>query len=397
MIINGAIDQLIISHSQARVDVLLGLSRNIKQLKFSIVVVSDLDEAMQLLANKHFHIVFLDYHLAANEDNVALIQLTNAYPEIPVLEFGDLQGNDIEQALLLDGAQDYLPLPRITAIGLMRAVCRSLERHRMISESEALKQNVKLLSEVKSVNKQLRLRNEEIMQFYQTISHELKTPLTSIQSFVTILLDQISGEINDEQKDYLQIILKNCQQLSISVNDLLTVASLDTQKMKLYCREISLLSLVRRVVKSFEPIAASGNVRLRLSAEQIPAIYADEMRLAEVLNNLLSNALKYTPEGGQVDISVVYGNESGVVQVLVRDSGVGIDKKHFNRLFDRLYQVDDKNTQGKAGLGLGLHICQQIISMHGGEINVDSELGQGSTFSFILPVTGEDNGEDTCS
>lgn len=392
MIISGIIDQLIISHNQARISVLMDLASKIKQLSFSIDVADDIDTAIDLLSEKKFHIVFLDYHLQANEDNLALIELTTKFPEIPVLEFGDLQGNDIEQALLLDGAQDYLPIPRITAIGLMRAVCRSLERHRMISESEALKQNVQLLSELKSINKQLYLRNEEIMQFYQTISHELKTPLTSIQSFVTILLDQIAGDINDEQKDYLQIILKNCQQLAMSVNDLLTVASLDTAKFKLHCREMSLVGLARRVVKSFEPTAVSRQIRLRLTAEQVPAIWADEMRLAEVLNNFLSNALKFTPEGGQVDVFVLQGDKPGTVAIKVRDSGIGIEQKHLRRLFDRLYQVDSKKEQGKAGLGLGLHICQQIISLHGGQVNVDSELGQGSTFSFILPVTGESDG-----
>lgn len=381
------ISLLIISDNPTHIRLLSDLFEKITPLRFEVDVTDTVAQACLYLEAKPIRIVLLDYHLRGNADNQALIKLSSDFPERPILEFGDLHGSDVEQALLLDGAQDYLPLSRITPTGLMRAVCRSLERHKMISESEALKQNVHLLSEVKQVNEQLHRRNDEILQFYQTISHELKTPLTSIQSFASILDDGLAGELNEQQREYLAIILKNCGHMTVVINDLLTIASMETQKFQLDKKPVDIQELLERDVTAFRPIAEQSNRSLRLELEDCGVLQIDGMRITAVINNLLSNAVKYTDEGGDIVVRLRDMPQINSVEVSVADDGIGIGDAHLQRLFDRLYQVRGEEGDGykRSGLGLGLHICQQIVELHNGHIRVSSELGRGSVFAFTLP------------
>lgn len=384
------INLLIVSDKRAHVRQLAELFTAITPIEFILDIAEDVDRACSQLREKPIRLILLDYHLHGNLDNRALIQLSNQFPEQPIIEFGDLHGQEIEQALLLDGAQDYLPLSRITSTGLMRAVCRSLERHRIISESEALKQNEHLLAEVKQVNDKLRSRNDEILQFYQTISHELKTPLTSIQSFASILDDGIAGDMNEQQREYLAIILKNCGHMAIVVNDLLTIASMETHKFDLHKKPVDVRALVERTVIAFGPIAEQSDRQLSMDLEDCGTFYMDDMRVTAVINNMLSNAVKYTESGGRITVALRDLPRDDAAEISVQDDGIGIDEQHLRRLFDRLYQVraDKIDRYKRSGLGLGLYICQQIVELHHGRIYVSSQLNKGTTFAFTLPKHG---------
>lgn len=230
-------------------------------------------------------------------------------------------------------------------------------------------------------------KHEELQKFYHTVSHELKTPLTSVREFTSLTLDELAGPITKTQREYLTIALESCDRMRTSINDMLDVTRLETGKMSLELALASIAELVRGVVTTFKPAAERNQIELRyLAAPGVPEIMMDGMRITQVVTNLLNNALKFTGEGGRVTVSVdVSATRPDHVEIVVRDTGCGISKAHLGRIFDRLYQVRDENSVSCQGLGLGLHICQELVHLHGGTIHAESEIGVGTAFCVSLP------------
>lgn len=243
-------------------------------------------------------------------------------------------------------------------------------------------------AELERSNETLHRKHEELQGFYHTVSHELKTPLTAAREFVSLVLEGLAGPVTETQVDYLRTAQESCDQMRVSINDLLDSTRLDTGKMNLEVKPGSLGALVGRVVLMLTPAARSKELQLESAFEaDLPEIAFDEHRIAQVLNNLINNAIKFTPAGGRIRVTVVRSASSlGFLEVSVQDTGCGIAKPHLERVFERLYQVrGDDVSQGK-GLGLGLHICQELVQLHGGKIWARSEPGAGSVFSFALPI-----------
>jgi PAS domain S-box-containing protein len=231
---------------------------------------------------------------------------------------------------------------------------------------------------------QLQLRD----QFLSRMSHELRSPMTPIHQFVTILLDGLAGDLNAEQREYLQIILRNVTQLRTMVSDLLDVTRAESGKLSLDLRCVYLTELMPQILK---PFTLANTKDLRLSFDVIgnlPAICADPDRVRQIVDNLLDNAVKFTPEKGEINVRAQVSNrDSGFISVAVTDTGCGISSAEQEKIFDYLYQVKIGDTEpGHNGLGIGLYICKQLVCGHGGRIWVESQPGRGSTFFFTLPV-----------
>lgn len=237
-------------------------------------------------------------------------------------------------------------------------------------------------------NADLRHKNEEIQNFYHTLSHELKTPLTSAREFIAIVVDGLAGELNDTQKEYLRISLESCNQLRVCINDLLDATRLETGKLSIELKPASLGAVVERVVKTLRPAATGKHIELVCEVEAgLPAVSLDENRITQVITNLLNNALKFTEPGGRILAGVSSAPEqAGVVEVAVSDSGCGIPAEQLGRIFDRLYQIKSGDASTEQGVGLGLYICRELVRLHGGDISVESKIGAGSTFTFTLPL-----------
>jgi len=223
--------------------------------------------------------------------------------------------------------------------------------------------------------------------FLSHVSHELRSPLTSIYQFVTILQDGIAGELTSEQQEYIAIILKNVNQLRVMISDLLDVTRARTGKLNVAPNCMSLADLLKESVHTHGASAAVKCIRLfmePLSSDL--TVYADPDRTRQVLTNLIENALKFTPEGGQVRITgEVYAEDADYVQVLVEDNGRGISPEGIAHIFEHLYQEPNEFDGGRRGLGIGLYICRDLITRQGGKIWVESALGKGSRFYFVLP------------
>jgi signal transduction histidine kinase len=243
---------------------------------------------------------------------------------------------------------------------------------------------------LEQTNTELVRKNEEIRSFYHMLSHELKTPLTAAREFVSILLDGLAGPLTDTQSEYLGIAKESCDQMTMGLNDLLDVARLDTGKLHIDPSPFDIGVVVQRAVASLIPMAQEAGIDLQhRHTLDLPELRFDARRIMQVLTNLITNALKFTPAGGQVIVEAT-DEPDGSILVSVRDTGRGITPEQCAHIFERLYQARTHDEVFEGGLGLGLYICQEVIKLHRGEIWVESIPGQGSTFFFTLPP-GMDN------
>lgn len=225
-------------------------------------------------------------------------------------------------------------------------------------------------------------------EFIADVSHELKTPIFAAQGFVHTLLD---GAVNDKQvrTKFLKKAAKSLDGLDALVQDLLTLSQIETGDIKMHFEQIDLRKLAEEVIDQFEEKAEKKKVRLKLQADGHDRVvaYADWQRIGQVLTNLISNAINYTPEGGDVTVSFEVSKKN--VVVVIRDTGVGIPAADLPRIFERFYRVDKSRSREKGGTGLGLAIVKHILEGHGSRAEVASEVGKGSVFSFKLPRSRE--------
>ncbi|MNS10807.1 Alkaline phosphatase synthesis sensor protein PhoR [compost metagenome] len=220
--------------------------------------------------------------------------------------------------------------------------------------------------------------------FLNVVTHELRTPLTSIRGFAEFLEDGIGGQLSDDQQDFVRHIQGNAEQLGALVDDLLDLARLEAGRFTLRCQAIELVALAREVADGMRPQALAAGLTLALEAPPPPlALYADPVRLRQVLGNLLANAVKFTPAGGTVTIAV--REEGELLAVRVQDSGIGIAEEHMPRLFSKFFQVESALNRTFKGTGLGLPITRGLVEAHGGRIDVTSRLGEGTTVTVWLP------------
>jgi signal transduction histidine kinase len=235
---------------------------------------------------------------------------------------------------------------------------------------------------------QMRFKDE----FLSHVSHELRSPLTAIKQFTNILLGGLAGELNKEQREYQQIVLRNIRQLQSMIDDLLEVTRLETGKLTV---EPERLSVLMAVTDSFNTLEGSARgKRITLSYDLppgLPSAHADQTRVRQILIILLDNAIKFTPEGGSVTIrACIYEKDPRFVLMEVSDTGVGISTEITEEIFERLYQVSERTEASRKGLGLGLYICKELVMRQGGRIWATRRRPKGSTFSFTLPVFSYD-------
>ncbi|MDD5772357.1 MAG: ATP-binding protein [bacterium] len=228
-------------------------------------------------------------------------------------------------------------------------------------------------------------RLEDLRQdFVANVSHELRTPIASIKGYTETLLD---GAIEDKNnaKDFLRIIHEDSDRLAKLIDDLLDLSRIESGRMKMVFAPVEPGSLIKRSTAIIENQAKARSISIEINIPgNIPKILADETRLSQVLINLLDNAVKYTPEGGSVIITGFVNKN--FLQINITDTGIGIPEEDLPRLFERFYRVDKARSREMGGTGLGLSIVKHIVQAHGGEVFVRSDLGQGSTFSFTIPL-----------
>lgn len=235
-----------------------------------------------------------------------------------------------------------------------------------------------------TANKRLRMVSQAKSEFLANMSHELRTPLNSIIGFSEVLLEKTFGDLNEKQMRYASNIHTSGKHLLELINDILDLSKIEARKIELKYEKIPLketLSECQTLVKS---MASKKNISLEFEVEELPFIISvDPVRFKQIMYNLLSNAIKFTPDGGIVNVDATHVN--GMLQISVKDTGVGIAKKHQEKIFEEFYQVDSSYSKKYEGTGLGLPLTKKLVELHGGKIWMESELEKGSTFSFTIP------------
>jgi signal transduction histidine kinase len=231
-------------------------------------------------------------------------------------------------------------------------------------------------------NERLREADRLKDEFVALISHDLRTPLTSIMGYVELAMDdELLGE---EPRSYLEVVQRNSDRLLRLVNDLLFVARLEAGELDLHPAEIDLGAVVRQAVEEARPRAAGKGIELGCEVQSVPPLPADKGRMFQLLDNLVSNAIKFTPEGGRVEVRLL--ERASRVRLEVSDTGIGIPKEDQGRLFERFFRASTATERHIQGTGLGLYIACAIAEAHGGTIEVASEPGRGTTFCVELPL-----------
>ncbi len=250
-------------------------------------------------------------------------------------------------------------------------------------EEEAVKEKARLL-EIAAKNEQLQKASLMKSQFLANMSHELRTPMNSIIGYSEVLLDGLDGDLNPEQREDVQAVLRSSEHLLKLINEILDLSKIEAGHMKVEIADVTLRGIVREVVTTVEPLVKNKNLSCTMEfPDEEFMIRADRDRLRQIIMNLVSNAVKFTESGG-ITIRVTRSETEGIVTVT--DSGIGIPKSELGAVFDEFHQVDGASTRKHGGTGLGLAIAKRFVELMKGSISVESELGKGSAFSIRLPI-----------
>jgi signal transduction histidine kinase len=270
--------------------------------------------------------------------------------------------------------------PTLKAAALYRALQEKTRQLAAQNEALVAQQQV-LIEKTREAEEANQLKSE----FLARMSHELRTPLNAVIGFSELTLDEVPGPLNEEQRQCLQDILTAGRHLLNLVNEVLDISRIESGKTELRLTYLALNDVVKWLRKAMAPILKPRKQRLEVAIrEGLPRVYADESKLRQVFLNLVSNAAKFSSDGGRIRIEAV--RKDNWCQVSVIDNGIGITEEDQKRIFEPFYRVETPFTKEEQGTGLGLTVVKQIIEKHGGQVWVASEYGKGSTFCFTIPV-----------
>jgi signal transduction histidine kinase len=233
-------------------------------------------------------------------------------------------------------------------------------------------------------NERLEETNKLKSQFLANVNHELRTPVSAIIGYGRLVLRETEGQISQLQKENLQDLLHNAERLRDQIDSLLDFIKIEAGKMEIRIEPVLVGEIIQGAISTIEPTLNDGNVRLiREIATDIPTLNTDRKKLRQIILNLLENAVKFT-ERGNIKVSACLQN--GSVKLAVSDTGIGIKEEQLNHIFEEFYQGNSSSTKQYRGTGLGLAIVKNCVSLLGGEIEAESEVGKGSTFIVTLPM-----------
>ncbi len=351
---------------------------------FSVEMAENGEEALKKIEKENFDLVLTDMKMPKMDGLKLITEIAKFKPEtLMVLLTGH---GSIDSALeaMKRGASDYLTKPINLDEMMLRLRKVMDERQRFISLKD-------YAAELERANQELRKIDEIKSEFVSVASHELRTPLAAIKNAVQLMLQGRTGEINENQTKFLSMAERNINRLTGILNSLLDLSRIESGKIEMKFEELDLRGSIEFILSSLKPQADGRSIRLNMEIpEKLPSIYGDREKVEQILTNLLGNAIKFTPEEGEISVSAKpFENEGNmdVVAISVKDSGIGIPEDQLERIFEKFHQVEDSLRRSIAGTGLGLAITKGLVEAHHGRIWVESEIGKGSTFTFTLPMS----------
>ena len=333
--------------------------------------VGRLSTALASVANQPPAVVLLDLTLPDSHGPETFRRLHDQAPGIPVVILTAVDDEEMAASTVQQGAQDYLLKGQVDGKQLARSIRYAVERQALLTSLET------------SRRQQLQFKDE----FLSHVSHEMRTPLTSIHQFASILFDGLAGPVPAEQREHLETILKSVTQLQAMIHDLLETTRAVSGKVRIEPRGIAVGEVLQASITMLQSTAQEKQIDLKLAVDdKLPLVYADVDRVQQVLINLIGNAIKFTPPGGSILAKACLVEiDPGFVYISVSDTGRGISAEAKPSIFERMYQAPEALDNSRTGLGLGLYIAKELVELHGGRISVTSQVGEGSIFTFTLP------------
>lgn len=370
-------------------------------LAVNVTEVTQADQALHRLRHDTYDCVFLDYRLP-DQDGLTLIRhLRREGITIPLIVLTGQGDEQIAVDLMKAGASDYLVKTRVSADRLTLLLRNALrvyaaERREAQAQAQLQASNQLLTRQNEELERQrcyIEAQNLKLLEAYRvkseflaTMSHELRTPLNAILGFSQILESQSKGDLNPHQAEMVKRILTNGRTLLHLVNDILDLSKLEAQRLTLAPSPVHLHALIQAVLSDLQSLASGKALALETNLSLAnPMVINDERRLRQILTNLISNAIKFSDQG-HVRITTAAAQQSPDTIILtVADTGIGIADHQQAHIFEAFRQGDQTLSRSRPGTGLGLAIVQSLVTIMGGTIAVDSQLGQGSTFTLTLP------------
>ncbi len=333
--------------------------------------------ALHIARNEEYHVALLAYQLGDMTGLALSKELRRAAPNLKVILMTAHASLDMAVKAIQADVYDYMIKP-IDSNHLKRSVANALEQYRLLTE------NQRLVDTLQKTNRELAQLNEFKSKFFSIVTHDLRSPLTSIRGYAQLILQK--PDMGPESlTQFLKIIISQSDQLGNLINDLMDVVSIQSGKLRVERALSDLGELLAAVQSRLVPLANQRKVRFEVTTDTaLPPLLIDKRRIDQVLTNLIGNAFKHTPEDGRVAVRAA--REGAAVRVTVSDTGEGIPPEALERVFEQFFQVESHASK-KEGLGLGLTIAREIITAHNGEIGVASEgVGKGAQFWFTLPA-----------
>jgi len=247
-------------------------------------------------------------------------------------------------------------------------------------------QTVGMVSVLSDITKQKELdRMKE--NFVASVSHELRTPLVAIDKSISLILDKNAGTITPTQEQFLTIAERNLKRLSLLVNDLLDLSKMEAGKMELKTQPAAIDKVIGESAAALKAWSETKSITIEKKIQEgLPEVKVDQNKIIQVLNNLIGNAIKFTPEGGLIVVEAKLSSQGNKLEVSVSDNGLGIAQDDLRKVFDKFYQAGERTPSDINGTGIGLAIAREIVELHGGKIRAESEKGAGAKFTFTLPI-----------
>jgi len=340
------------------------------------------EEALQKIEKNPFNLVLTDLKMPKMDGLQLIAEIAKLRPETLTMMMTGHGTIDSALEAMKHGASDYLMKP-LNLDELMVRLRRVLdEKQRFVSLKD-------YAYELERANKELRKIDEIKSEFVSVASHELRTPLAAIKNAVQLILNGKTGEINENQAKFLSMAERNITRLTNILNDLLNLSRIESGKIDIKFEELDVRVPIEFVVSSLNPQADGKSIQLRAEMpQQLPSVYGDREKVEQILTNLLGNAIKFTPEGGEIIVSAKpLDAQERKLAISVRDTGIGIPEDQLQKIFEKFHQVEGSLQRSVSGTGLGLAITKGLVEANYGTIWVESVVGKGSTFTFTLPVS----------
>jgi len=347
--------------------------------------VNGIEALQKYSADSDIGLIVSDMNMPEMNGLELIKELRNNNADVPIII---LTGND-EVAVAIEamncGANDYLVKDENIQDTILLSVGKVLEKH------ELKKKNLQLMAELAQKNSELETSNKELLElnnlknkFLGIAAHDLRNPLVSIRGFSEIILSEAVGPLTEEQKEYLTITYTAAEGMLTLVNDLLDVSVIESGKIELQLTRGSLKKIIKERIHIHSIVAGRKDISLHAEYSECPDLLFDPNRISQVIDNLISNAIKFSPSGSNIYITIE--KDENMAKVGVRDEGPGIPAEDQANLFVEFQKSSVQPTGGEKSTGLGLAIVKKMVEAHKGMLDVKSRVGSGSTFSFKIPM-----------